>query len=138
MSFKTKKERKSIHNPDFNLSTPLTYAWNMCFLLFSSFTHFTVSELSQQTDQWLEILQRLCLHTNPKVQHRGLVIVYNMLSSDNNELSKKLIESELLEILTVIGRAEDNPQRQEPIDVARTCLVKAMDLSLIKPFTNPS
>ncbi|XP_034450554.1 protein unc-45 homolog B isoform X1 [Hippoglossus hippoglossus] len=96
------------------------------------------NKMTQVTDQWLEILQRLCLHTNPKVQHRGLVIVYNMLSSDNNELSKKLIESELLEILTVIGKAEDNPKRQEPIDVARTCLVKAMDLSLIKPFTNPS
>ncbi|XP_060928005.1 protein unc-45 homolog B [Limanda limanda] len=96
------------------------------------------TKMTQVTEQWLEILQRLCLHTNPKVQHRGLVIVFNMLSSDNNELAKKLMESELLEILTVIGKAEDNPKRQEPIDVARTCLVKAMDLSLIKPFTNPS
>ncbi|XP_053277230.1 protein unc-45 homolog B isoform X1 [Pleuronectes platessa] len=96
------------------------------------------TKMTQVTEQWLEILQRLCLHTNPKVQHRGLVIVYNMLHSDNNELAKKLMESELLEILTVIGKAEDNPMRQEPIDVARTCLVKAMDLGLIKPFTNPS
>ncbi|XP_069379967.1 protein unc-45 homolog B isoform X4 [Paralichthys olivaceus] len=96
------------------------------------------TKLTQVTTQWLEILQRLCLHTNPNIQHRGLVIVYNLLNSDNTELAKKLIESELLEILTVIGKAEDNPKRQEPIDVARTCLVKAMDLSLIKPFTSPS
>lgn len=98
----------------------------------------SLTDLSQQTSQWLEILQRLCLHTNLKIQHRGLVIVYNMLNSDDNELAKKLIECEILEILTVIGKAEDNPKRQEPIDVARTCLVKAMDLGLIKPFASPS
>lgn len=97
-----------------------------------------VSHFSQQTTQWLEILQRLCLHANPLIQHRGLVIVFNMLNSDDSELPKKLIESEMLEILTVIGKAEDNPKRQAAIDVARTCLVKAMDLGLIKPFSTPS
>uniref|UniRef100_A0A3P9GY15 Protein unc-45 homolog B n=1 Tax=Oryzias latipes TaxID=8090 RepID=A0A3P9GY15_ORYLA len=96
------------------------------------------TKMTLVTVQWLEILQRLCLHSNPKIQHRGLVIVYNMLDSDNNELAKKLIESELLEILTVIGKAEDNPKRQDPIDAARTCLVKAMDIGLIKPFSTPS
>ncbi len=97
-----------------------------------------MTDLSQQTTQWLEILQRLCLHTNPRIQHRGLVIVYNMLNSDDSELAKKLIETEMLEILSVIGKAEDNPKRQEAIDVARACLVKAMDLGLIKPFNSPS
>ena len=97
-----------------------------------------VIALSQQTTQWLEILQRLCLSTDPRIQHRGLVIVYNMLNSDDSELVKKLIESEMLEILSVIGKAEDNPKRQDPIDVARTCLVKAMDLGLIKPCSSPS
>jgi len=96
------------------------------------------TKMTLVTTQWLEILQRLCLHANPKIQHRGLVIVYNMLNSDDSELAKKLIESEILEILSVIGKAEDNPKRQEPIDVARTCLVKAMDLGLIKPFSSPS
>lgn len=61
-----------------------------------------------------------------------------MLNSDNSDLAKKLIESELLEILSVVGRAEDNPKRQEAIDAARTCLVKAMDLGFIKPFASPS
>uniref|UniRef100_G3P6H7 Protein unc-45 homolog B n=1 Tax=Gasterosteus aculeatus aculeatus TaxID=481459 RepID=G3P6H7_GASAC len=89
------------------------------------------------TTQWLEILQRLCLHTNSSIQHRGLVIVYNMLNSDNSELAKKLMESELLEILSVIGKAEDNPKRQGAIDAARECLIKAMDLGLIKPFSSP-
>lgn len=93
---------------------------------------------SQQTAQWLEILQRLCLHSNPMIQHRGLATVNNMLNSDDGELAKKLIESELLEIMSVIGKAADNPKRQDAIDAARSCLVKAMDLGLIKPFSTPS
>ncbi|KAM8866318.1 protein unc-45 homolog B isoform 1-T1 [Synchiropus picturatus] len=93
-------------------------------------------KMTQVTGQWLEIMQRLCLHANPHIQHRGLVIVFNMLNSDDPELPKRLIESELLEILTVIGKAADNPKRQQPIDAARTCLVKAMDLGLIKPFSS--
>ncbi|KAG7278313.1 hypothetical protein CRUP_029918 [Coryphaenoides rupestris] len=92
----------------------------------------------KESTQWLEILQRLCLHDNPQVQHRGLVIVYNMLDSDDHELAKNLMECELLEILSVIGKAEDNAKRQPVIDVARTCLVKAMDLGFIKPFSTPS
>ncbi|TWW60067.1 Protein unc-45 -like protein B [Takifugu flavidus] len=96
------------------------------------------TKLTTVTLQWLEILQRLCLHHNPQIQHRGIVIVYNMLNSDDSELAKKLIESEMLEILSVIGKAEDSPKRQEALDAARTCLVKAMDLGLIKPFTNTS
>ncbi|XP_069565481.1 protein unc-45 homolog B [Brachyistius frenatus] len=96
------------------------------------------TKMTRVTTQWLEILQRLCIHENPMIQHRGLVIVFNMLNSDDNELAKKLVESELLEILTVIGKAADNPKRQDAIDVARTCIVRAMDLGLIKPFTSPS
>ncbi|KAM6965317.1 protein unc-45 homolog B [Aplochiton taeniatus] len=96
------------------------------------------TKMTLVTTQWLEILQRLCIHDNPQIQHRGLVIVYNMLHSDDNELSKKLIECEILEILTVTGKQEDNPKRQMAIDTARACLVKAMDLGLIKPFSSPS
>ncbi|XP_051925148.1 protein unc-45 homolog B [Hippocampus zosterae] len=96
------------------------------------------TKITLVTAQWLEILQRLCLHTNPMIQHRGLVTVNNMLNSDNGELAKKLIESELLEIMSVIGKAADNPKRQDAIDTARLCLVKAMDLGLIKPFSTPS
>lgn len=72
------------------------------------------------------------------IQHRGLATVNNMLNSDDGELAKKLIESELLEIMSVIGKAADNPKRQDAIDAARSCLVKAMDLGLIKPFSTPS
>ncbi|KAK9412398.1 protein unc-45 B like [Crotalus adamanteus] len=59
-------------------------------------------KLTQVTTQWLEILQRLCLHEKQEVQHRGVVIVYNLIHADQ-ELAKKLVESEMLEILTIIA-----------------------------------
>lgn len=88
-----------------------------------------------QTGQWLEIIQRLCIHDNPEIQHRGLVTVFNMLDADE-QLAKKLIESELLEILTFVAKLEDNPKKQDAINAARTCLSRAMDTGLIKPFSN--
>ncbi|XP_039614737.1 protein unc-45 homolog B isoform X1 [Polypterus senegalus] len=90
------------------------------------------TKVTEVTTQWLEILQRLCLHEKPEVQHRGVVIVFNMINADN-ELARKLIESEMLEILTVLAKLEDDPHKQEAIDVARSCLGKAMDCGLIKP-----
>ncbi|KAM3852133.1 protein unc-45 homolog B [Vipera latastei] len=93
-------------------------------------------KLTQVTTQWLEILQRLCLHEKQEVQHRGVVIVYNLIHADQ-ELAKKLVESEMLEILTIIGKEADDPKRQHIINVARECLVKFMDYGLIKPLTQP-
>lgn len=62
------------------------------------------------------------------------MIIFNMLEADA-ELAKKLMETEVLEILTYIAKMEDNPKKQGGIDAARGCLSKAMDLGLIKPFT---
>lgn len=87
-----------------------------------------------QTTQWLEILQRLCLHDQLSVQHRGLVIAYNLLSADA-ELARKLVESELLEILTVVGKQEPDDKRAAVVQTARECLIKCMDYGFIKPVS---
>ncbi|XP_016402295.1 protein unc-45 homolog B-like, partial [Sinocyclocheilus rhinocerous] len=29
-------------------------------------------KMTKVTGQWLEIIQRLCIHDNPEIQHRGL------------------------------------------------------------------
>uniref|UniRef100_U3IJF0 Protein unc-45 homolog B n=1 Tax=Anas platyrhynchos platyrhynchos TaxID=8840 RepID=U3IJF0_ANAPP len=92
------------------------------------------SKMTEVTTQWLEILQRLCLHDNMEVQHRGLVITFNLISADK-ELAKKVVETELLEILTFIGKQEDDPKKQHIINVARDCLTKCMDYGLIKPLS---
>ncbi|XP_006119674.2 protein unc-45 homolog B [Pelodiscus sinensis] len=91
-------------------------------------------KMTQVTTQWLEILQRLCLHEKLEVQHRGLVVACNLIHADQ-ELAKKLVESEMLEILTLIGKQADDATKQHVINVARECLVKCMDYGLIKPFS---
>ncbi|XP_051035719.1 protein unc-45 homolog B [Phodopus roborovskii] len=91
-------------------------------------------KMTQVTTQWLEILQRLCLHDQLSVQHRGLVISYNLLSADA-ELAKKLVESELLEILTVVGKQEPDEKRATVVQTARECLIKCMDYGFIKPVS---
>uniref|UniRef100_A0A8C9A835 Protein unc-45 homolog B n=1 Tax=Prolemur simus TaxID=1328070 RepID=A0A8C9A835_PROSS len=91
-------------------------------------------KMTQVTSQWLEILQRLCLHDRLSVQHRGLVIAYNLLAADA-ELAKKLVESELLEILTVVGKQEPDEKKAEVIQTARECLIKCMDYGFIKPVS---
>ncbi|XP_057630688.1 protein unc-45 homolog B [Chionomys nivalis] len=91
-------------------------------------------KMTQVTTQWLEILQRLCLHDQLSVQHRGLVIAYNLLSADA-ELARKLVESELLEILTVVGKQEPDEKRATVVQTARECLIKCMDYGFIKPVS---
>ncbi|XP_055476271.1 protein unc-45 homolog B isoform X3 [Psammomys obesus] len=91
-------------------------------------------KMTQVTTQWLEILQRLCLHDQLSVQHRGLVIAYNLLSADA-ELARKLVESELLEILTVVGKQEPDEKKAAVVQTARECLIKCMDYGFIKPVS---
>lgn len=91
-------------------------------------------KMTQVTTQWLEILQRLCLHDQLSVQHRGLVIAYNLLSADA-ELARKLVESELLEILTMVGKQELDEKRATVVQTARECLIKCMDYGFIKPVS---
>ncbi|KAM5274781.1 protein unc-45 homolog B isoform 3-T3 [Ctenodactylus gundi] len=91
-------------------------------------------KMTQVTPQWLEILQRLCLHDRLSVQHRGLVIAYNLLAA-NAELAKKLVESELLEILTVVGKQEPDEKKAAVVQTARECLIKCMDYGFIKPVS---
>lgn len=104
----------------------------LCLLTDSSNPFSPTSTL--QTTQWLEILQRLCLHDQLSVQHRGLVIAYNLLSADA-ELARKLVESELLEILTVVGKQEPDEKRAAMVQTARECLIKCMDYGFIKPVS---
>ncbi|KAM5181460.1 protein unc-45 homolog B [Mantella aurantiaca] len=91
-------------------------------------------KLTQVTTQWMEILQRLCLNEDLQIQHRAIVIAYNLINADK-ELAKKLVEAEMLEILTVIGKEENNQKKEHIIAVAREALVKCLDYGLIKPVS---
>uniref|UniRef100_A0A671MYU2 Protein unc-45 homolog B n=1 Tax=Sinocyclocheilus anshuiensis TaxID=1608454 RepID=A0A671MYU2_9TELE len=120
---------------DVQLQRAAAGALAMLTILVPKLIDSTIMFYHLQTGQWLEIIQRLCIHDNPEIQHRGLVTVFNMLDADE-QLAKKLIECELLEILTFVAKLEDNPKKQDAINAARACLSRALDSGLIKPFSN--
>lgn len=56
---------------------------------------------------WLESLQALLANPNPNLQYRGLAIVKNMMES-SKDVAAKLIETNILEILMALTKAEDD------------------------------
>nr|XP_056721745.1 protein unc-45 homolog A [Euleptes europaea] len=89
----------------------------------------TCARIPQATAHWLEILQALLLSTSTELQHRGVVVVRNMVAAEK-ELAEKLMESEMLEILAVLAGLEDKPQVAQP---AKECLAQAVTYGLIQP-----
>ena len=85
----------------------------------------------QCTKQWFEIMQGLAAHDIPDIQHRGIFILYNMMSADE-ELSKQLVESRMLEILMAVSKLDDDPDRQSASKIAAEALKKAEEWKLIK------
>lgn len=81
-----------------------------------------------QTTHWLEILQALLLSPNQELQHRGTVVVLNMMES-SKEIASTLMESEVLEILSVLAKGEESPVTR----AAAACLEKAVAYRLIQP-----
>lgn len=81
-----------------------------------------------QTTHWLEILQSLLLSPNRELQHRGAVVVLNMVEA-SRETASTLMESEVLEILSVLAKGQAGPVTK----TATACLGKAVEYGLIKP-----
>ncbi|NXE71238.1 UN45A protein, partial [Calcarius ornatus] len=64
--------------------------------------------IPQVTVHWLEILQALLLSPSAELQHRGAVVVMNMMAAAR-EVAEQLIASEMLEILSVLSKDKDKP-----------------------------
>ncbi|XP_006867201.1 PREDICTED: protein unc-45 homolog A [Chrysochloris asiatica] len=86
------------------------------------------SRIPQVTTHWLEILQALLLSSNPELQHRGAAVVLNMMEA-SKEMASTLMESEVLEILSVLAKGQEGPVMR----AAAACLEKAVEYGLIKP-----
>ncbi|KAL1774343.1 unc-45-like A [Sigmodon hispidus] len=86
------------------------------------------SRIPQVTTHWLEILQALLLSPNQELQHRGTVVVLNMVEA-SKEIASTLMESEMLEILSVLAKGEESPVTR----AAAACLEKAVEYRLIQP-----
>ncbi|KAL8197327.1 UNVERIFIED_CONTAM: Protein unc-45 A [Gekko kuhli] len=88
------------------------------------------TRIPQATVHWLEILQALLLSPTLELQHRGVVVVRNMVLAEK-ELAEKLMESETLEILSVLAGLEKEKPRVA--EAAAECLAQAVTYGLIKP-----
>ncbi|XP_074862624.1 protein unc-45 homolog A [Carettochelys insculpta] len=86
--------------------------------------------ITQVTTHWLEVLQALLLSPSEELQHRGVVVVRNMLAAER-ELAARLLESEVLEILSVLAKEQDKPRVAQ---AAKEGLAQAVAYGLIKPL----
>lgn len=82
-----------------------------------------------QTVHWLEILQALLLSPSAELQHRGAVVVMNMMAAAR-EVAEQLIASEMLEILLVLAKDKDKPRVAQ---AAQESLERAVSYGLIEP-----
>ncbi|XP_021397486.1 protein unc-45 homolog A isoform X1 [Lonchura striata] len=85
--------------------------------------------IPQVTVHWLEILQALLLSPSAELQHRGAVVVMNMMAAAR-EVAEQLIASEMLEILSVLAKDKDKPRVAQ---AAQESLAHAVAHGLIKP-----
>uniref|UniRef100_A0A8C1GL21 UNC-45/Cro1/She4 central domain-containing protein n=1 Tax=Cyprinus carpio TaxID=7962 RepID=A0A8C1GL21_CYPCA len=79
---------------------------------------------------WLEIFQALLLSESQDLRHRGVVIVMNLMQADKS-LAEKLMESEALEILSVLAKGDD-PKQASIQKAAQRCLDLALEYGLIQ------
>ncbi|XP_074693529.1 protein unc-45 homolog A isoform X1 [Strix aluco] len=89
--------------------------------------------IPQVTVHWLEILQALLLSPSTELQHRGAVVVMNMVAAER-EVAEQLMASETLEILSVL--AKDDQDKPRVAQAAKASLAQAVAYGLIQP--NPS
>lgn len=76
---------------------------------------------------WLEVFQALLSNPNPDIQHRGLVIVMNILKADKS-LAEKIIATNIMEILMALTKLEN----EKIIKLANEALKIAEDYKLIQ------
>lgn len=78
---------------------------------------------------WLEILRFLLANPKPEIQHRGVVIILNMMKS-SKDVAAKLVETDIMEILMALTQS-DSVQDKKIKDLAIQALGAAADWKLI-------
>lgn len=79
---------------------------------------------------WLNILHTLIANPSPEVQHRGIVIIYNMISSCK-DVAAKVFETDVMELLMGLSQLPDET-RAKARTVAQECLKYAEKYKLIQ------
>lgn len=78
---------------------------------------------------WLEILHILIANPSPQVQHRGTVIILNMINS-SQEVAEKIFDTDIMQLLMGLSQLPDET-RAKARAVAQECLKVAEEKKLI-------
>ncbi|XP_031845515.1 unc-45 myosin chaperone [Nomia melanderi] len=84
--------------------------------------------------EWLESLRFLLANPNPDLQHRGVVIVSNMIKS-TKDVAALLIETDVMEILMALTKSE-SIENKKIKELAASALEAAAEWKLIRTTNN--
>lgn len=82
-----------------------------------------------EAEQWLDVLHTLVANPSADVQHRGVIVILNMIRA-SKELAEKLLGTDLMELLMGLTLLPD-ATRAKARDVAQQCLEAAEQQKLI-------
>lgn len=83
--------------------------------------------------RWIEVMRFLLANPNMDVQHRGIVIVLNMIKC-TKEVAGKIIETDIMEILMALTKSNDVDKKIQKI--AAEALEEASKWKVIEKFTD--
>ncbi|ALC47205.1 unc-45 [Drosophila busckii] len=72
---------------------------------------------------WLTVLHTLIANPSPSVQHRGIVVILNMINA-GTEIAQKLFATDIMELLSGLSQLPDD-DRAKAREVALQCLASA-------------
>ncbi|XP_075145406.1 unc-45 myosin chaperone [Haematobia irritans] len=83
-----------------------------------------------EVKSWLEILHILIANPSPDVQHRGTVVILNMINA-GEDIARQLFETDIMELLSGLSQLPDET-RAKARQVALECLQAAERYKLIE------
>ena len=104
-----------------------------CLAMLTSISKICCSKILE-IPSWLEILHTLIANPSPEVQHRGTVVILNMINA-GEEIAKKLLETDIMELLSGLSQLPDDT-RAKAREVAMQCLSAAERHRLIEKSDN--
>ncbi|XP_066602124.1 protein unc-45 homolog B-like [Prorops nasuta] len=87
-----------------------------------------------ETKSWLDSLKFLLANPNSELQHRGLVIIINLMESEK-DIASKLIKTDLMELLMALTKIEEFKDKKVK-ELAYSALEAAARWKLIKKNTD--
>lgn len=83
-----------------------------------------------EASAWLEIFRALVANPSVQVQHRGLVIISNIIKA-NPDLATKLLSTDIMDLLNGLSQLPDD-SRAKARAIAAECLKEAEKMSLVE------